>query len=123
MNGKIISFILMIVVLLGTYAYAQDWPSTASIVDKVRTGLSLNDEQFGQVKLIIEDNMAKRRKIVQASDHRIITLSQSQDMDTELYTKLSEVLTEQQMNKWNKILDLIVQDMDSTGVIQGDKNE
>ena len=56
-------------------------------------------------------NMIKRKKV---SHKGITTMSQSSDLDTELYSELSEVLTEHQMNKWNKILELIVQDMDTT---------
>ena len=107
----ILSILIAVFFLGGGYAFSQEWPNTATIVEKVRIGLNLTQDQFDQVKVIIQNNMIKRKKV---SHKGITTMSQSSDLDTELYSELSEVLTEHQMNKWNKILELIVQDMDTT---------
>ena len=114
MNVNMIVSVL-IVLFLATNVYAQEWPSASSIVEKVRTDLNLSQAQYEEVKVIIEENMAKRQQIAQESTLGL-SMAQSQVLGTELYTKLSNVLTESQMMEWNKMIDLINQKINATAV-------
>ncbi|MBF0505084.1 MAG: hypothetical protein HQL14_08305 [Candidatus Omnitrophica bacterium] len=122
MRGTKIISILVALFILRAFAYAQEWPSTAKIVEKVRTDLNLNQEQFDKVRLIIEDNMAKRKQIASESTQGLTTTAQSRELDSQLYSKLRDVLTDYQMRQWNKILDSINQDMDAES-FQNSKNQ
>jgi hypothetical protein len=113
-----IAYILGAFFFLGTYVYAQEWPGAAQVVEKVRTDLNLDQKQFDAVKLIIEKNMAKRKQIW-AESSRGPTVAQAEELASELYSQLREVLTQYQMSQWNKILAVIVQDMDSAATAKG----
>jgi len=110
--------LLVIFFLFGTCAYAQEWPSVVEIVEKVRTDMSLDQEQFDAVRLIIEKNMAKRKQIWDTSS-RGLTVAQTAELASELHGELREVLTQYQMKQWNKILTVIVHDMDTASAAKG----
>ena len=62
MRGKTIISVLVVFMILGTYAYAQRWPSAATIVERAKTELNLDQGQYDQVKVIIEENVLKRQQ-------------------------------------------------------------
>ncbi|MBF0484386.1 MAG: hypothetical protein HQL25_06735 [Candidatus Omnitrophica bacterium] len=110
MLGKTILYFLIVFCFLKVSAYGQEWPTVENIVAKVQTELNLVPEQLVKVKLIIADNMRKRQQIKPQLTEGL-TQAQSQPLDAELYSKLSEVLTREQMGKWNKILEVMLQEM------------
>ncbi|MBF0523167.1 MAG: hypothetical protein HQL24_08950 [Candidatus Omnitrophica bacterium] len=111
MRIKTIASILVAFFFLSGSIYAQDWPSADYIVAKMQKELNLDQNQYIKVKLIIEDNMAKRQHITPQIPQGL-TQAQSQSLDTELYDNLSEVLTRSQMSQWNRVLELILEAMD-----------
>lgn len=103
LNIKVILSALIIGSLISSFAYAQVWPDAVDILAKVQKELHLNYDQTKQVKVIIEENIAKRRAIYpQLADG--LTQAQSDPIEKELYQKLSEVLTPSQMSQWNTIV-------------------
>ena len=110
MKGKITALVLIISLFLSVSVYAQEWPSAEHIVSKMKTELNLTEEQFDKVKLIIEENMAKRKNITPQLE-KGLTQAQSSPLDAHLYTKLSEVLTRDQMRKWNRIRELLLEEI------------
>lgn len=110
MRGKIIAFVLIASFFLQVLAYAQNWPSAEKIVKKVEAELNLTEEQFDKVKLIIEENMAKRIEITPQLE-KGLTQAQASSLDSHLYTKLSNVLTRKQMSKWNRVLEVMLQEI------------
>ncbi len=113
MKGKITVFVLIASFILSVSVYAQEWPSAEHIVSKIKTELNLTEEQFDKVKLIIEENMAERQNITPQLE-KGLTQAQSSPLDSHLYTKLSEVLTRSQMRKWNRIRELLLQEIPAT---------
>jgi hypothetical protein len=118
MRGRIIVTILAAFLLRGTCAYAQEWPSVVQIVEKVRTDVNLDQEQYDTVKLIIEKHVAKRKQIWAELSHGP-TVAQTEELASELYSQLREVLTPYQMKQWKKILLVINQDMDTAAAAKG----
>lgn len=110
MREKIIALVLIASFSLLLSASAQEWPSAENIVAKIKTELNLTEEQFDKVKLIIEENMAERKAIMPQLE-KGLTQAQSQPLDAQLYTKLTEVLTRTQMAKWDRIRELLLQDI------------
>ncbi|HBG60652.1 MAG: hypothetical protein A2243_04390 [Omnitrophica WOR_2 bacterium RIFOXYA2_FULL_38_17] len=109
MSIKITGFVLIALFLLTVSVYAQEWPSVEVIVEKIQEEMNLTKEQFDKVKLIIKENMAKRKEITPQLA-KGLTQAQSASLDAHLYTKLSKVLTRKQMRSWNKILELMLQE-------------
>jgi hypothetical protein len=101
MNKNIISFVL-VALLSATSAYAQAWPKTDVVVAKMRAMMNLNEDQVTKVKRVIEENFAKRRALSPQLSQGL-TSSQVQPLDSELYTKLSRILTPSQMSEWTRI--------------------
>jgi len=122
MRDKTLIYGLGIFFFLTAFAYAQEWPSAENVVEKMRTGLNLDQDQYDQVKVIVENNMDQRKEIEQESAQGVTSMSQSQSLDTELYVKLSEVLTEYQMEQWDKIFRGIVKNIDASAVISSKDN-
>ena len=102
MKAKAIICVLVASIFLMVSAYAQQWPTSNDIMGKIQEKMNLNQEQLAQVRLIIDKNMADRQKISPQLDAGL-TQAQAEPLDTELYLKLSEVLTRSQMDQWNMI--------------------
>ncbi|MBF0386035.1 MAG: hypothetical protein HQL27_09230 [Candidatus Omnitrophica bacterium] len=109
MKRKTVIYVLIAIFVLWVAANAQEWPSTEHIVAKIQAELNLTKEQFAKVKIIIDENMAKRQKITPQLTQGL-TQAQSAPLDSELYTNLSKVLTRAQMSQWNRILELLLQE-------------
>lgn len=109
MRVKMVVFVLVAFFLLSTSVYAQQWPSTEQIIEKVQVELNLTDDQLDKVILIIEENMAKRKEITPQLEQGL-TQAQAQPLDTELYTQLSQVLTREQMRRWSRVLDFMLKE-------------
>ena len=108
MKSTIIGGILIAFILISTLGYAEQWPDADEIVAQVQTELDLNPDQFAKVKTIIEENMTKRKELNQGKD---LMLSQSQPLDSQLYRKLSDVMTQEQMGQWTKMLSRMMREM------------
>ena len=102
MSNKKIVGSLAAFFLLTVFSYAQEWPSAANIVTKMQTELNLSQDQLTKVKIIIEQNMTERQQ-VKPQLAAGLTQAQADPLDSELYTKLSEVLTRSQMHQWESI--------------------
>jgi hypothetical protein len=109
MKMKIIVCIVTSVLLSGTSLYAQYWPTTDQIVSRAQSELSLDAQQLVKVRSIIGENMSKRQSITPQLASGL-TQAQSKPLDYELYQQLSEVLTRDQMNKWNRVLRSMLQE-------------
>ena len=108
MRSKIAGCVLVVFFFLGVSAYAEDtgkqWGggkgprllSADDIVEKMKAELNLTDEQSGVVKPIIEENMARRRELKQSFRNQMEQLNQDENQ------KLSQVLNQDQMSKWNE---------------------
>ncbi len=114
MKGIIIGCILIACAFLSTAAFAQQWPGADDIVAKIKLELNLTPGQLDQVGLIIKENMTKRQNITPQLTQGL-TQSQSSPLDEELYTKLSEVLTRDQMGQWIKVRNSMLESTKEAG--------
>jgi putative alpha-1,2-mannosidase len=110
---RMMVFLAVAFLVFSVSVWAQVWPSADNIVSKAQAELNLESEQVEKVRMIIEENMAKRQEMLPQLEQGL-TQAQAKPLDHELYNKLSEVLTRSQMNKWNRVLELMLQDMDPT---------
>ena len=117
MTNKIMVCVLAVFFSLTAFAYAQQWPSAVSVVEMVRTELNLDQAQFDEVKIIIEENVAKRGEVAPQST-RGLSITQSRELDSEMYAKLNKILTEYQMKQWYKILASIDEKMDAAAATE-----
>lgn len=108
MKIKMCAFFLAASFFLASWACAQTWPSADQLIVKIQTTMNLTKEQLDKVRLIIEENMTKRKQITPQLNQGL-TQAQSDPLDDELYNKLREVLTRTQMREWGKIRERIVQ--------------
>lgn len=115
MRVRSIVCILVAFFFIWVSVYAQEWPSADDIIVKIQTEMNLNQQQLVKVKLIIKENMAKRQQIRPQLDLGL-TQAQAEPLDTELYLKLSEVLTKYQMDQWNRIHDRMLQETNANNL-------
>jgi hypothetical protein len=106
MRSKIIRHVLVILFFLAVSAYAQETTSVNDIVAKMKKELNLTQQQADAVKPIIEENMAKREELRQSVQDqamiigRVTIQSKIGQLDQDENQKLSQILTQDQMNKW-----------------------
>ena len=110
MNKKITAIVVGAMFFIMAAAQAQDWPTSNEILIRAETELKLDSAQIPKVKVILEENVAKRNQV---SPHSTQGLSQAQSepLDSELYLGLSKVLTRSQMNQWNSLISRMLEEI------------
>jgi hypothetical protein len=106
MRSKIIWYVLVILFFLAVSTYAQETVSVNDIVAKMKKELNLTQQQADAVKPIIEENMAKREELRQSVQDQTMIVDRATiqskigQLDQDENQKLSQILTQAQMNKW-----------------------
>ncbi len=112
MRRKMIGIIILATIFLGAAACAQEWPDAIQIIETVQKDLNLDQKQLSAVTLIIESNMARREQLWAESGSGP-TLAQSEELRSDLYSRLREVLTRAQMSRCHKIIKTIEENADA----------
>ena len=106
-NKAIIGYLLVILLFLSISAYAQDEDQpTGDILARMKTELNLSQTQADAVKPIVEEYTAKRHQIRESLEELGVTdkniiLSRMEQIREEESQKLSQILTPDQMKRWN----------------------
>ena len=106
-DKAIIGYLLVILLSLGTFVYAQDeQPAIDDILASMKAELDLTQAQADAVKPIIEEYTAKRYQARESLKEQGVTdkntiLSRMEQLREEEGQKLIHVLTPDQMKQWN----------------------
>ena len=106
-NKAIIGYLLVVLFFLSISAYAQDEDQpTGDILARMKTELNLTQAQANAVKPIIKEYAAKRHQIRESLEEQGVTdkniiFSHMEQIREEESRKLSQILTPDQMKRWN----------------------
>jgi hypothetical protein len=106
MRHQTIAYVLAALFLLTASAQAQ-LPKADDIVIEMQQTLDLDSGQLIKVRQVVTENMSKRIN-VKPQLSQGLTHAQAQTLDSELFQKLSQILTTSQMNMWCRMSAKIV---------------
>ncbi len=103
------SFLFALFLAFGANASAQpSRPTAEEIINKLEQKLDLTDEQIRQIYPIIEEQMTKRKELIekvrsQGFSARRSMKSKMKEINKETETKLAAHLSSEQLSQWKKI--------------------
>ena len=104
---KFFSKILMVVFFLISFVYARPRMSADDMLEKMKSNLSLTQEQYDQIKPIMEEYISKRSEVMENLRSEVKDRSEIRNemeaLNKDRDEQLSIILDADQMNKWNEL--------------------